>query len=535
MATLTYHRKPNGTTYVYHQKSFWDKSKSRSATKQVCIGKLGDDGEVIYNKNFSDPAARAALEKGETYSESLTTGQFLVLSSAAQDSGLYKVLRKSVGAVLADTLISIAYAIVGSGEGTMDAASVWMEENECPVHDKPPSSPSISRVLASLSAENVEDFLAAWMRYRSQGKGEQYCFDITSVSSHNSANNPFVEWGHNRDREKMAQINLALLTEIKGHLPTYYEVLPGSMSDVRTIKGFTEKMKKYEVGRMRMLLDRGFYSEANLKRLIDEHIGFYIPVPAGIKWGQELIDRYRDEVEMPEHIISVSDSRKDAIYGMTILSKLDGKRVWKHLYYYSARRTEHILNYFGNLTTWENELIQEDIKEANKWAYETYFTVKTTPKRGRQVKRKQEAINAYKTDRAGYWVIITNCEKDATEALSAYRERAGVEQSFDDLKNELDMKRLRTHNSDTMRGRVFVQFLALVLTSHIRITLRDAWEKRNEVPKDIRLSRRYSLKELMLRLGSYRKTRFRSKYGDVTSTPTKAQREIFAAFGLDIS
>lgn len=54
MATLTYHRKPNGTTYVYHQKSFWDKSKSRSATKQVCIGKLGDDGEVIYNKNFSD-------------------------------------------------------------------------------------------------------------------------------------------------------------------------------------------------------------------------------------------------------------------------------------------------------------------------------------------------------------------------------------------------------------------------------------------------------------------------------------------------
>jgi hypothetical protein len=62
--------------------------------------------------------------------------------------------------------------------------------------------------------------------------------------------------------------------------------------------------------------------------------------------------------------------------------------------------------------------------------------------------------------------------------------------------------------------------------------LADAWEKRADVPKDDRLSRRYSLSELMLRLGTYRKTRFSGRYGEVVSTPTKAQREIFTAFGL---
>jgi transposase len=110
-----------------------------------------------------------------------------------------------------------------------------------------------------------------------------------------------------------------------------------------------------------------------------------------------------------------------------------------------------------------------------------------------------------------------------------------VESQFDDLKNELDMGRLRTYNSDTMRGRILVQFLALILTSQIRIVLKNAWDKRTEYPKDTRLTRKYSLSELMLRLGSYRKTHFSGRYGDVVSTPTKAQREIFTAFGLKIS
>jgi transposase len=369
------------------------------------------------------------------------------------------------------------------------------------------------------------------MTYRDKGAREQYCFDVTSISSHNTSN-PFVEWGYNRDREKLTQINLALLTGVASRIPTYYEVLPGSMSDVKTVAAFTDRMKKYGTGRLRMLLDRGFYSASNLERLLTDSIGFHIPVPAGIKAGQDLIDTYRDAVETPEHIISVTEDRKDAVYGMTVLGKMAGKRIWQHIYYDTARRTEHILSFFTNLAIWEEELVSGGLKEAHKWAYELYFTARETPKRGRKVRRKQEVINSYKRDHAGYWVILTNCEKDAAAALNAYRERSLVESQFDDLKNDLDMARLRTHNSDTMRGRVLVQFLALIIYSQIRMMLAEAWEKRADIPKDDRLSRRYSLSELMLRLGTYRKTRFTGRYGEVVSTPTKAQREIFTAFGL---
>ena len=532
MASLAYHRKPDGTTYVYRQESFWDKEKKAPRNRQVCVGKLDKDGEIIYNKRFREPEARDALEKGEVIAESVLLGQSLLLEKATEATGLGRVLRASFDAKSAATLLSLAWAVC-AGRSQMYLASVWIEQSKCPAHADAPTSQDISRLLGSVGQSEVEHFLKKWTTHRNKASLEQYCYDLTSVSSH-SAQNPFVERGHNRDGEDLGQVNIALLTGITSHIPTYFELYPGSMSDTKTIASFIERMDKYGTGRIRMLLDRGFYSAKNIKALLEGHIGFYIPVPSTVGWQAELIDAHRDDVEMPEYIISLSEDGRQALYGMTILDKIEGKRVWKHLYYDTVRRSEHIASLFASLAQWERELETGETKEKNQWAYERYFTVKTTPKRGRQVRRNQQAINAYKTDRAGYWVILSNCEKSASKALSAYRERSLVEQQFDDMKNDLAMSRMRTHGPDTMRGRTFVQFLALILTSWIRVELARAWEARTEVAKEDRLARHYSFAELMMRLETYRQTTFDGRYGAVSSAPTKAQRTIFLAFGIKV-
>ena len=531
MPSLAYHKKPNGTTYVYRQESYWDKEKRYSTSKQVCIGKLGDDGEIIYNKRFAEPEARKALEHGEQIAESVLCGQSMVLKKACDEVGVERVLKRCFDKKRADELLSCAWAVT-AGNGAMYLAGAWMEDNDCPAHSAPPSSADLSRLLASVSQSEIEHFLGQWAHHRKKGMREQYCYDITSVSSHNK-DNPFVEYGHNRDKESLAQVNMALLTGVKSTIPTYYELHPGSMADTKTLTGFLTRMGKYGIGSIRMLMDRGFYSAKNIESLLKGHTGFYIPVPANIKWAQALIDENRDAVEMPEHIIWQSEDGLKAVYGMTILDKMDGRRVWKHIYFDTSRRTEHISSLFAAVKRWEEELVSADTKEQNQWAYDKYFQVKTTPKRGLQVKLDQQAFNSYKQDRAGYWVILTNCEKDAEAALKAYRERTLVEAQFDDMKNDLAMARFRTHGQDTMRGRAFVQFLALIITAQIRVMLKSAWEARMAVSKEDRLSRHYPLNELMLRLGSYRKTSFPGRYGAVVSVPTKAQRSIFLAFDVD--
>jgi transposase len=56
--------------------------------------------------------------------------------------------------------------------------------------------------------------------------------------------------------------------------------------------------------------------------------------------------------------------------------------------------------------------------------------------------------------------------------LEVYRRKDVVECCFDDLKNGLDMRCLRVHSSLAMDGRLFIQFLALILLSQIRMTAR---------------------------------------------------------------
>jgi transposase len=143
-----------------------------------------------------------------------------------------------------------------------------MEQNECPAHKVAPSSQEISRILAHVSQNQIEDFLREWTAHRSKGMSEQYCYDLTSLSSHNTTN-PFVEYGHNRDHEDLAQVNMALLTGVTSHIPTYYELHPGSMSDTKTVANFAERMKKYGTNRIRMVLDRGFYSATNISLMFN--------------------------------------------------------------------------------------------------------------------------------------------------------------------------------------------------------------------------------------------------------------------------
>ena len=53
----------------------------------------------------------------------------------------------------------------------------------------------------------------------------------------------------------------------------------------------------------------------------------------------------------------------------------------------------------------------------------------------------------------GFFLIAeTDFKKTTAEILEIYRRRDTIEKSFDNLKNELDMKRMRSHSSETAQG-----------------------------------------------------------------------------------
>ena len=97
-----------------------------------------------------------------------------------------------------------------------------------------------------------------------------------------------------------------------------------------------------------------------------------------------------------------------------------------------------------------------------------------------------EAVSQHIKRYTGFQALLSNRVKDPVEALRRYRDKDVVEKSFDDLKNQLDMKRLRMHSSKATDGRLFVQFIALILMSGLRKEMRKS-----------KLIKNYTVRELL--------------------------------------
>jgi transposase len=317
-----------------------------------------------------------------------------------------------------------------------------------------------------MTESNRERFFSLWMKKLSDT--ECFCYDITSVSSY-SENNEYVRRGYNRDGEPLPQINLAVLFGQESGMPAYFRRLPGFISDVSTLKTTIKALDYLGQKRLTFVLDRGFYSESNLDELFRLRAHFVLAVPTGRKWVKQIVDEYHDSIKRPDSYRRPNSG--DALFMTTHLHKWKGHRCYLHVYFNAKSAAEDYDAFTSKLLRWKEELESGHVDERHKEQYEAFFSISETPKRGRKVMFNQAAIDRYRKHYAGYFCILTTSKMDPEEALRVYRNKDVVENCFDDLKNSLDMKRLRVHSSERMSARLFVQFLALIIYSKIRNTI----------------------------------------------------------------
>ena len=107
--------------------------------------------------------------------------------------------------------------------------------------------------------------------------------------------------------------------------------------------------------------------------------------------------------------------------------------------------------------------------------------------------------------------------------MRVYRDKDAVEKCFDDLKNSLDMKRLRMHKSATVDGRFFIQFIALILISALRKEMRASG-----------LIERYTVREALREMEALTKVKYSGKYGHILTEVSKAQHDILKALNIPL-
>jgi transposase len=509
----------NGTVYLYEDESYWDKEKGYSTHKRTCIGKKGADGKPVYNNYYRNREKMQALateiKKPNEVSSSTFVGETMILDKVTRDTGVSRVLAESFGESDARKIIALSYYQICRGKALSNAED-WLEQRG--LRSMGLSSQRVSELLERLKEDKINTFFQLWAEKHAE-KGNQL-FDLTSVSTYGKRN-PYAEYGYNRDGEDLEQINLALLTSCGSGLPMWYQVLPGSMSDKVILDQVLSMMKKMEVPKFTFVGDRGFYSDYNLELLSRGGYKFTIPVPSNVAWQKKLIAEHRDTLVRPGNLIEDNGS---IMYGKTIYktTPVHG-RTWYHVYFDPARKDKVIASFMQKLRALKDELEDDKLVESHRALYDRYFIVRETPVRGRSVKYNDEAIQEFINSDSCYWVLISTSAKTAAQALEEYRERNGVELYFDDEKNLLDLRRLKNHNEQTIKGKIFVTFVSLIILARLRKMVDQVDKKKRKY---------WSEHDMLRKVETYAKVHFEGKYKDVYTTPTSAQRLVFDIFGI---
>jgi len=481
-------------------------------SKQVCIGKLDPQtGELI-------PSKRKRNEPPASVTASTSViGPSLILNRIGQDTGLVTTLKRAFPDTW-DQILTMSYFLTCTGDALVHA-DAWCRNHEVPAIG-PFVSQRISDWLSAVTEDGRQTFFKAWGKKVSER--DYLCYDITSVSSYSELNE-YVHYGYNRDRESLPQVNLGMVYGQSSRLPVTYRILPGAIGDVSTLRKLLSSFDKLDYPSMVLVMDRGFYSQQNVTELFGSHCQFVIGVPGHRKWVRDVIDRCRDALHSPR---GYREMDADSLYMHTELYRWEEnrRRCYLHVYYDPHRAADDFEALNKRLQTCRKELESNQPDPAHENEYKQFFLIRDTPVKGRLVDYNDEAIAAYRDRYAGFFAILTSRKMDALEVLQIYRNKDVVEKAFDDLKNALDMKRLRIHSSGRMNGRIFVQFISLILFSQILKTMREK-----------NLSSRYSPKLLLGELESLTRIHYTGKYKDVTSEISKAQREILEAFNIDPS
>lgn len=501
MAIVTQTDKRSGITYAYDTEYYWNKDKKQSRSKRICVGKVDPvTGEIIPTRGRSKKgkSKTGKLSPNKTgpkpFSESkhLFYGATYLLESFADEMGLTHDLKQC----FPDTyqkLLSIAFFLILEDNNPLYRFEKWHLTHKHP-YGQDIASPRSSEFFASITDDQVTQFLRLQAKRRVEE--EYWAYDSSSISSYSETLNQ-VQWGKNKEYDKLPQINLLLVFGEKSGLPFYYRKLAGNIPDSKTVKHLLEDLDILGFGKTKLVMDRGFYSEGNINSLYREHVKFLVGVKLSLKFIKKHLDEVYDDIRM-----FTNYDEGIATYGYTVSAEWDysqerpykgdiikdKRRIYIHYYYSIEKGADDEQVFDKRIAELCSELQEGKLVEEHKKAYAQFFEVKDTPVRGRRVCHKEEEIKAARRY-FGYFALITNEKMDAFMALHLYRMKDIVEKAFGNIKERLNLRRLLVKSEKNLDGKIFTEFVALILISHLDHKMKEA-----------NLYRTYSMQQLLDRL-----------------------------------
>ena len=471
-----------GTTYVYyeHGRKYYS---DRQYTVPQCttIGKLckDDPTKMIPNPNFLKFFPDVELPDelpASTRSGCLKAGAWMVIKKVIEHYRLDERINWLIGKDSGLFLDLAAYALVAENNAAQYYPDYAYNHPLFTDGMKIYSDSKISRFLRDIKRDDSICFQNEWNAGRDHREKIYISYD--STNKHCQAGDvEIAEYGHEKDVQKKPIFNYSIAYDKNNRLPLFYEAYPGSVNDVSQLQYMLEKAKAYGYKNSGFILDRGYFSEPNIKFMDANGYEFIIMVKGCKDLVSSLILKMRGSFEDEwENSIPYYD-----VSGITtkdyVLPK-DEKERYIHIYYSDFRKAKErtkLQTMIREQKEYLESLKGSDVKIDGR--YETYFDLiyhkDSSGKRTLQfVREKQEAISR-DIKLCGYFSIITSAEMTAADALTLYKSRDGSEKLFRGDKSYLGGKCERVYHDEPMHSKIFIEFVALIIRNKIYTCLAD--------------------------------------------------------------
>lgn len=501
-------QKIKGRVYLYKVESYWDKGKKQARQKRVYIGPKDKKPKTLFKDQLSKLTTR-------------NFGNIYFLMEQIKQLRLSDLLQT----VFPDNYKEIlSLAMFELSEGLPSYLfPYWLEEQNLP-EAKRLSSSGVSALYESLGRDQKsrDSFFTAWIKLRHPIEGVYY--DITSISSY-STKIDFVEWGYNRDKEKLPQINMGVMCDIKTGIPVYYRTHPGSIVDVTTLKNSIKYLQAYSLQDIIMILDRGFCSTTNIVDMAskENHLRFIQPLSFSLKRVKELVVKHKKRLH---------DTSTAFVYNQEVLHHVQDKIVFKnvtclvHVFFNEKAELEQRHKFLAELIEVEKTIpkfktkteFEAYIQDGLPEKHQPYFKWNSTSK---NTEKNSLKIDEYLAN-LGYFLMATKEKTDKATILEYYRKRDIVEKMFDIMKNEMDGDRLRVHSSYNVDGKLFIKFIALIIYMQVANQMKIA-----------KLFEKLSLTEM---LNEFKKIKITNigNFDPIYSELTKKNKKLFTDLKINI-
>ena len=536
-----------------------DRTSGRNRHKRIHWGTVDENNKFHPNKTFlyADVSERRKLIFPDDWDLSEVTalpserkagrpsndgvdsnklyGDIWLLGQIAEKTGIRKDLEEALGGnrEMADAIMTLAMYHITTGN-TFNRVAHWQRIAWTPCQ-RPLTSSDITYLTQGITEQHRMDLFR--LRAARTKDGDLCAVDSTTRSAYGSSLAD-IKWGKNKERLPLEQTTEVVVYDLNTHMPIYYRTFPGNIPDSRSVETILLDLRHAGFPLLVLITDRGYESLRNLERYILDGQPLIMWVKVRQKMVLDRIRAFGSFIHCPDGMEVDEDSRiyhrqYDIDYKVEVRSGVgkDADRLRLNLYFDPVRRSEELTSLDVAIKRQRSALeeilrdgLAMDDDESNRRNY-PYFTL--TLKDGDRTLVSYE-LNQKKVEEAklssGFYANVTHrLDFSPMQTLDAYSLRDEQEKYFEQQKGPLGCDRQRNWSEDGKNGRLFVMFIALIMSSYLKYI----W-KSTELKKSF-----CSSLEILDEMRSIRIVEHKGKARHITPFVGR-QLEICEAFGFPV-